>query len=114
MTAAGQTPDAWQGKVLRSDADRFLLLCSRQAGKSSVSAALSLSTALTVPNSPVLLLSPSDRQSAELFRKVVDLYDAVGRPSLRSPGPHGAWSWPTARARSDPGRHRCPPRPHSG
>jgi hypothetical protein len=45
-----------------------------------VSAALALSSALLTPDSPVLLLSPSDRQSAELFRKVVDLYDACGRP----------------------------------
>ena len=30
MTPAGQTPDPWQEKVLRSDADRLLLLCGRQ------------------------------------------------------------------------------------
>ncbi len=80
MTAAGQNPDPWQEKVLRTDADRVLMLASRQSGKSSVSAALALSTALLAPHSPVLLLSPSDRQSGELFRKVVDLYDALGRP----------------------------------
>jgi Terminase large subunit, T4likevirus-type, N-terminal len=80
MAAAGMTPDAWQERVLRSDAEQMSLLCCRQAGKSSVSAALALSTALLKPASPVLLLSPSDRQSAELFRKVVELYDAVGRP----------------------------------
>jgi hypothetical protein len=80
MTAAGQTPDPWQERVLRTDADRMLLLCSRQTGKSSVSAALALSTALLRPRAPVLLLSTSDRQSGELFRKVVDLYDALGRP----------------------------------
>jgi hypothetical protein len=80
MAAAAMTPDPWQEGVLRSDADRVLLLCSRQAGKSSVSAALAVSAALLEPGSPVLLLSPSDRQSSELFRKVVDLYDACGRP----------------------------------
>ncbi len=80
MAASGMSPDAWQERVLRTDADQMLLLCSRQSGKSSVSAALALSTALLEPASPVLLLSPSDRQSGELFRKVVDLYDAVGRP----------------------------------
>lgn len=80
MAAAGLTPDPWQEQVLRSNADRVLLLCSRQAGKSSVSAALALSAALLTPDSPVLLLSPSDRQSGELFRKVVDLYDSCGRP----------------------------------
>lgn len=80
MTAAGLQPDPWQHRVLCSEADQILLLTSRQAGKSSVSAAVALSTALLHADSPVLLLSPSDRQSAELFRKVVSLYDAVGRP----------------------------------
>lgn len=45
-----------------------------------MSAALAVSAALLVPGSPVLLLSLSDRKSSELFRKVVDLYDACGRP----------------------------------
>jgi hypothetical protein len=66
MAAAGMTPDLWQDGVLRSDADRVLLLCSRQSGKSSVSAALAVSTALLEPGSPVLLLSPSDRQTSDV------------------------------------------------
>jgi hypothetical protein len=80
MTAGDMKPDPWQEGLLRSEADRVMLLCSRQAGKSSVSAALAVRTALLVPNSPVLLLSPSQRQSGELFRKVLDLYTALGRP----------------------------------
>jgi hypothetical protein len=74
------SPDPWQTDLLRSDADRILLLCSRQAGKSSTAAALAIRTALLEPGSPVLLLSPSLRQSGELFRKVQDLYTALGRP----------------------------------
>lgn len=80
MTAAGYAPDAWQEQVLRSDDPRLLLLCSRQAGKSSVAAALALRTALLHPRAPVLVLSPTLRQSGELFRKVLDLYTALGRP----------------------------------
>jgi hypothetical protein len=80
LTQAGMQPDAWQEAVLRSDLARLLLLASRQAGKSSVAAALALKTALLQPRSPILLLSPSQRQSGELFRKVVDLFDALGRP----------------------------------
>src|SRR5262249_12103297 len=80
MAIAGMPPDPWQRDVLCSDAKRLLLLCSRQAGKSRVSAALALHTALCRPASPVLLLSPSQRQSGELFRKVVELYEALGRP----------------------------------
>lgn len=80
MVAGGMDPDPWQADVMRSQAERTLLLCSRQAGKSSVSAALAVRTALLEPGSPVLLLSPSQRQSGELFRKVLDLYQALGRP----------------------------------
>jgi hypothetical protein len=80
LTRAGLTPDPWQAGVLRSSSDRLLLLASRQAGKSSVAAALSLHTALVRPRSPVLLLSPSTRQSGELFREVMDLFNALGRP----------------------------------
>ena len=80
LTKANMAPDAWQQNVLRSAASRMLLLASRQAGKSSVAAALSLHTALVRPRSPVLLLSPSTRQSGELFRKVMDLFNALNRP----------------------------------
>jgi hypothetical protein len=82
MTAAGMTPDPWQEQVLVSNANQMLLLCGRQMGKYSVSASLALSTAMLKDTSPVLLLSPSDRQSGELFRKMVELYDAVGWQSL--------------------------------
>jgi hypothetical protein len=80
MALAGMQPDHWQEKLLRSAAAQVLLLCSRQAGKSTVAAALALQTALARPGSPVLLLSPSLRQSSELFRKVLELYGALGRP----------------------------------
>jgi hypothetical protein len=80
MADAGMDPDEWQANVMRSPAQRMLFLASRQSGKSSVAAALALHTALTRPRSPVLLLSPSLRQSSELFRKVLDLFGALGRP----------------------------------
>jgi hypothetical protein len=80
LTNAQLEPDPWQAGVLRSHAQRMLLLASRQAGKSSVAAALAVQTALLRPRSPVLLLSPSLRQSGELYRKIVDLFGALGRP----------------------------------
>lgn len=79
MTLAGLTPDPWQVRLLSCPSARTLLLCSRQAGKSTASASLALHTALVGP-SLVLLLSPSQRQSGELFRKVCEQYGAVGRP----------------------------------
>jgi hypothetical protein len=80
MRLAGLEPDMWQEQLLASTARQVLMLCSRQSGKSSVAAALALRTALLCPGSPTLLLSPSLRQSGELFRKVLDLYDALKRP----------------------------------
>ena len=76
-------PDPWQRRLLLARERRILLCCSRQAGKSTVVSALALHTALFRPGALVLLLSPSLRQSAEIFRKVTDADNALGRP-LRS------------------------------
>lgn len=56
-----------------------MLNCSRQAGKSTTTALMATHTALYVPGSLTLLLSPSLRQSQELFKKVA-FYRALGRP----------------------------------
>ncbi len=66
----GLVPDPWQEKVLRWRGQRLLLNCSRQAGKSTTTAVLALHRAVTVPKSLILLISPSLRQSGELFLKV--------------------------------------------
>lgn len=66
--AAGVEPDLWQVAVLESAARKHILLCSRQAGKSTVAALLADHEAVSVPGSLVLVLSPSLRQSSELFR----------------------------------------------
>ena len=80
MTASGMEPDEWQRRILRSGWERALLLCSRQAGKSSVTAALGLHRALYHEGSLVLLVAPSLRQSRELFSKVWGFYRAAGMP----------------------------------
>jgi hypothetical protein len=74
MRQAGMEPDPWQAALLRSPAPRLLLLCCRQSGKSTTTASLALHTALYQPGALVLLLSPSLRQSQELFRKVLTGY----------------------------------------
>jgi hypothetical protein len=80
LRAQGLTPDAWQTQFLLALDRQVLLNCSRQSGKSTTVAALALHTALFTPGSLTLLLSPSLRQSSELFRKVLDAYDAIRRP----------------------------------
>ncbi len=77
---AGITPDPWQATVLRSRSPRLLLNCSRQSGKSTTTGVLAVHTALYQPGALVLLLSPSLRQSQELFKKCLDVYRVAGRP----------------------------------
>jgi hypothetical protein len=77
---AGLAPDPWQARVLRSTAPRLLLNASRQSGKSTVTAVLAVQAALAEPGALVLLLSPTLRQSGELFKKCLAVYRAVGRP----------------------------------
>ena len=70
----GFTPDPWQTEVLRSDSKRILLNCSRQSGKSTVTAIMALHTGLYRPGSLILCLSPTLRQSGELFHNVSRFY----------------------------------------
>jgi len=75
--AVGIVPDEWQKDLLLSDDRQIILLCSRQSGKSTISALIALHTALFQPNSLVLVLSPSQRQSQELYRKIRDSYSQL-------------------------------------
>jgi phage terminase large subunit-like protein len=78
--AAGIEPDPWQKDLLRSEAPRVLLNCSRQSGKSSMAAILALHQALHYPGSLVLVLAPALRQSGELYGKVSSFYQRLDNP----------------------------------
>jgi hypothetical protein len=80
MAALRFDPELWQVRVMRSTGALVLLLCARQAGKSTTDAALAPHTVLYGPESLVLLVSPSLRQSGELLRKVHGFYQVLGRP----------------------------------
>jgi hypothetical protein len=81
LRVRGLSPDPWQQGFLLSRERHILLNCSRQSGKSTTVAALALHTLLFQPGSLTLLLSPSLRQSAELFRKLMECFNALGRPA---------------------------------
>src|SRR5215218_4635041 len=83
--ALGLEPDGWQEELLCSTSDRVLLNCSRQSGKSTMTAVIALHRALYHPGSLVLCLAPALRQSQELFGKVLGFYRDLGRPV----SPHG-------------------------
>lgn len=73
-------PDPWQERFITSNARRESLLCCRQAGKSTVTAARVLREALLNPMSDCLVFSPTLRQSMELLRKVRVFYRGLGEP----------------------------------
>lgn len=81
MTGAGLSPDPWQRSLFASTSRRVLLLCSRQSGKSTSTAAMVLAECLNTPKTLVLLVCPAERQSKEyLYDKVKPLYAAADSP----------------------------------
>jgi len=82
----GITPDPWQADLLRSTASRILELCTRQGGKSTTTSLIALNTALYKPASLTLILSPSQRQSAEMHRTVMEMHGRLdgAAPSLNA------------------------------
>ena len=77
---AGVVPDPWQRDVLMSRSPRLLLNCARQSGKSTIVALLNVHTALYHPDSLCLMVSPTQRQSGELFKKAAQIYRDLLRP----------------------------------
>ena len=80
MLSGGMEPDEWQRQALRRQQKRTLLLVTRQGGKSTINAAKALHKAYSQPGSLTLLLSPSLRQSQELFAKVAGLHRMADEP----------------------------------
>jgi hypothetical protein len=66
---------------LRSNERQIILNCSRQSGKSTCTAVLAVHRAIFSPGALILLISPSLRQSKELFAKVVAFLKSV-QPSV--------------------------------
>lgn len=71
--------DPWQVSALTSRHPRCLWNACRQAGKSSLAAVLAVHKVLFTPGSLVLIVSPTERQSREVFKKALDVYAAAGR-----------------------------------
>jgi hypothetical protein len=71
-------PDPWQERVLRSEARQKIVIASRQCGKSTVVAGLTLHKAMFTPESLALIFAPTERQAKEVFAKVSRFYLAAG------------------------------------
>ena len=78
-------PDEVQAEILSTPERRILINCCRQWGKSTTTAALVAYTLWHMAGALVLLLAPTARQSAEIFRKVAAFLRPLGIP-LRADG----------------------------
>jgi hypothetical protein len=74
----GFTPDPLQSEILRSPAARLILCCTRQFGKSTITAIKALHHAWTRPNSLVLAAAPTARQSGEWLEKSRSFLSQMG------------------------------------
>jgi len=80
----GFRPDPWQADLLNSSSNRIILNCSRQTGKSTTVAILACHRAIFYPGSLILMISPSLRQSGELFIKFSQMLDLLPKVPERT------------------------------
>ena len=71
-------PDPTQSIVLASRSKQVILNCTRQWGKSTLTAAQAIFTAWHEPESLILVMSPTARQSSELVRKAAVFLSRLG------------------------------------
>ncbi len=74
----GFDPDEGQARVLSTASKRGLLNCTRQWGKSTITAAKAVHQAWTEAGSLTLVVSPSGRQSGEFVRKAAKFARRLG------------------------------------
>ena len=95
-TRRGFASEDNQIPLLESDAKRALVNCSRQWGKSTLTAIKALYRLLTRPGCLVLVAGPTERQSGEFVQKIEELarlgfpdwrlpWDGFNKPSIRFP-----------------------------
>ena len=70
--------DDLQARVLGTTSKRGLLNCTRQWGKSTITAAMAVHQAGSAPESLTLVVSPSARQSGEFLRKATGFVRKLG------------------------------------
>jgi hypothetical protein len=74
-------PDPWQAEIISARGEQRLILASRQSGKSWTTAIRACHEAIYHTPAMILLASPSESQSKELFRKLTGfLKDLPGAP----------------------------------
>jgi hypothetical protein len=79
----GAAPQQWQTRFIESRARRAILNCPRQSGKSTIAALKALHRAVYWPGSTILCISPTQRQSQELLRRVVSFLRQAGSQTIK-------------------------------
>jgi len=78
----GIDPDIVQAQLLTTTARKALVLCCRQWGKSTTTAIVALHEALYAAPAMVVVISPSQPQSTELFKKIHGFWEKLpGAPA---------------------------------
>lgn len=72
----GFVPDLWQRKALLSRRD-ICLVCSRQAGKTETVSVIGAHQSLFFPGTTTVVISPGQRQSLEVFRRISDYVKSI-------------------------------------
>lgn len=81
LAAAGVSADPWQADLLRARPHRAVLTASRQAGKSTVAAAVALHEArYGLGGGVAAIVSPTQRQSSEMLKRVLALARDFAEP----------------------------------
>ena len=76
--------DPWQSKLIDDPPKRLLCCCGRQVGKSTAASVCALHAAIYNAPSTIVLISPSLRQSVELYRTLHAMYSRLpGRPAAQ-------------------------------
>ena len=76
--------DDWQARLVDEPPKRLLCCCGRQVGKSTAAAVCALNAAIYQAPATVIMVSPSQRQSIELYRAFHSMYSRLpGRPAAQ-------------------------------
>ena len=77
--------DDWQAKLIDDPPKRLLCCCGRQVGKSTAAAVCALNALIYQAPATVVMISPSLRQSIELYRTLHGMYARLpGRPGAEN------------------------------
>lgn len=76
----GFDAESWQQGLLRSTARRVVVACARQVGKTHTTSIKAVHKAVYSPDSLVLVVSPTQRQSNEMLTRCRQVFKQAGSP----------------------------------